>query len=268
MTFERKTIITPDIARALLTLNTGNRKLTPGVVERYAEDMRKGLWVFNGDAIRQSVSGRILDGQHRLHAVIKSGVSITVMLITGLSEDVFATIDNGKPRKFRDIIQGEKNVTTLGAVCVFIHQAKKGYQGNGGTPSNTGKQQILQEHPEIRGCVEAASKLPRYLNHPVQAYVYYVASLINKEKAEEWMNGLTTGESLGSQDARLVLRERMGSSGKYLRADRYRALALTIKAWNAFSSGKGVGILTYGHKREAYPKFIFNPFKEKEEGGI
>lgn len=57
-----KTIITPKKARELLKLNTRNRKLSKALVSKYAGDMRAGRWPYNGDPIRVSKDGVLLDG--------------------------------------------------------------------------------------------------------------------------------------------------------------------------------------------------------------
>lgn len=63
--------ITPELARQLLSNNKINRKIKPTIVERYAEQMEAGEWKFTGDTIKVDGEGMLLDGQHRLLAIIK-----------------------------------------------------------------------------------------------------------------------------------------------------------------------------------------------------
>ena len=60
--------MTPALARRYLKGNTSNRKPRNHHVERYANDMRAGLWAFAAEPIKIADDGTLLDGQHRLMA--------------------------------------------------------------------------------------------------------------------------------------------------------------------------------------------------------
>jgi hypothetical protein len=66
--------IGPKEAARLLGLNVSdNRRLNKGHVATLARQMRLGLWAPNlPDGLSFSVSGKLLNGQHRLHAVLAS----------------------------------------------------------------------------------------------------------------------------------------------------------------------------------------------------
>ena len=83
--------ITPAIATDYLKSNTKNyRKLSRPVVNRYAEDMRSGRWELNGEPIVFDESGLLKNGQHRLAAVIVSGMTVEMSVVRGVSETVTA----------------------------------------------------------------------------------------------------------------------------------------------------------------------------------
>lgn len=154
--------ITPELAKQYLAKNTNNyRTLSSAVVSAYATDMKTGNWKFNGDSIKFNKDGLLVDGQHRLAAIIKSGVSVTMMVITGIENDVI-TFDIGKNRtagqiaKAQNIPNGAANNSTIGAVTMILNWDRKG---------STPKQkviQILSEEPEVwsnayYACVKGAS---------------------------------------------------------------------------------------------------------------
>jgi len=58
-------IITPEIAAAMLETNTMNRPLSMPHVRKLSDALLRGEWVVNGDAIRISSNGFLIDGQHR-----------------------------------------------------------------------------------------------------------------------------------------------------------------------------------------------------------
>jgi hypothetical protein len=67
-------MVTPELAKQWLEANTHNRPLSEELVIAYMVDMLDGRWQYNGDAIRFDHTGRLIDGQHRLHACIEAGV--------------------------------------------------------------------------------------------------------------------------------------------------------------------------------------------------
>ena len=87
-------LITPQMAKALLESNTNNRRPKSPIIMRYASDMQKGLWKQNtAEFIKISKSGQILDGQHRLMAVIKSNTPIIFQVARGLDDNIFDVLD-------------------------------------------------------------------------------------------------------------------------------------------------------------------------------
>jgi len=72
MQFSRR-LFAPAECQAILDRMTGNRNCKPRVVAKYASDMTEGRWVDTHEPIAMSVDGNLIDGQHRLAAVIESG---------------------------------------------------------------------------------------------------------------------------------------------------------------------------------------------------
>jgi hypothetical protein len=129
-------IVTPDIATAYLAMNAGNRPLTESHVISLSKSMIRGEWIFNGDSIRITKSGKLIDGQHRLSAIVKSGLPQKAMVVTGLDDDAFLTIDCGRVRGAQDIlsIQGYQCTTTLATAARYIININS---GNGLCMQNT-----------------------------------------------------------------------------------------------------------------------------------
>lgn len=73
-------VITPERAKQLLERNDINRRLRPVSVEAYARDIENGRWGKNQDPIAISKSGRLLNGQHRLSAIIKANKAVEMLV--------------------------------------------------------------------------------------------------------------------------------------------------------------------------------------------
>ncbi len=64
--------ISPKIAQGFLDANTDNRKVSHLHVSQLAAEMTKGRWIENGvSIIFDETQQRLIDGQHRLYAIIK-----------------------------------------------------------------------------------------------------------------------------------------------------------------------------------------------------
>lgn len=108
---ERKTVIvTPDLALEWLDGNTHNRKLYQPVVERLAREMREGRWRLTHQGIAFNKAGVLIDGQHRLWAVVEAKRPIEFEVTRGLEDSAQEVVDIGLRRREVDILQlrGEK----------------------------------------------------------------------------------------------------------------------------------------------------------------
>lgn len=96
--------IGPEEAAEILQNNDHNRRMDWRVVDTYAQQMSKpGRWPFTGDPIRISTTGRLLDGQYRLNAIIQSQTRHKFTVIRGLPNDTQPFMDVGKRRSPRDV---------------------------------------------------------------------------------------------------------------------------------------------------------------------
>lgn len=81
--------IDPAQAATMLLHNTRNRPMKPATVNTYAKVMSSGDWTFTGESISFDLRGRLVNGQHRLSAVVKSGVPITVVVVRGVPDSAW-----------------------------------------------------------------------------------------------------------------------------------------------------------------------------------
>lgn len=98
--YARLVSITPELATQWLENNPLNRDIRDEHVQRLAHDIVVGQWVVNGDTVKRTSTGMLLDGQHRLWAVIEAGKAADMFVIDGIPEDAFHTIDTGVAKRF------------------------------------------------------------------------------------------------------------------------------------------------------------------------
>lgn len=257
--------ITPELAAQWLGKNTSNRRLNKNVVNFYARQIAENRWILNGETIKFNGES-LVDGQHRLHAIVQAGRPIRSAVVFGLPDKAFRTVDAGRTRTYADdlFLTGFADSVILAATVRLIRDISLGYYYGQGkranTPSRTELQEYLVDHPEIIESVNRTKKVYPVLTQSTAAALHFLFSQKDATLAEVFMEQLKTGENLAKGDPAFMLRERMVRDrlSKY-RLKRKETLALCIKAWNAARVGKKVLTLrwtTTGDSPEAFPEIF------------
>jgi hypothetical protein len=92
-------LITPEIARSYLAKSKVNRKINPAIVRSYADQMAQGQWTLTNQGIGFAGEDHLIDGHHRLNAVILSQCSVWMNVTIGLTESAGAKVDVGYKRE-------------------------------------------------------------------------------------------------------------------------------------------------------------------------
>ncbi len=118
--------VTPALAKKWLEKNLNNRNIRGQKVANLARDIQAGRWAVNGDTIRFSEDGVLLDGQHRLAAVVKAGRSITTAVAYGVPSEARMTMDAGAARTAGDqfALRGVKNASRVSTACRYAMSAR------------------------------------------------------------------------------------------------------------------------------------------------
>lgn len=146
--------ITPQIAEAYLRKNDNVRKVTWGVVAKYAEDMKHGRWLLSSETIAFDENGYLKDGQHRLLACVKSGCSFQTLVVRGLEDGADSVVDIGKTRSPSDQLKGYEYADKVAAIAKIARATKAGSLGLGipsflnGRSRQAGKGQAQVTVPE------------------------------------------------------------------------------------------------------------------------
>jgi hypothetical protein len=96
-------MVTPSqAARWLDNQNNRNRPVIDAVVKRYARAMKTGRWRLTHQGIAFDQHGLLLDGQHRLWAVVEANVPVDMHVWFNVPADGVMAIDDGKGRSVLD----------------------------------------------------------------------------------------------------------------------------------------------------------------------
>jgi hypothetical protein len=115
--------ITPDLAAEFLKRNTGNRAIRKTAVDQYANDLRRGEWKLTHQGVAISPGGRLLDGQHRLSAIVQSGITAQMVVALDVPETAYLVMDRGKPRQLRDALGVDGRIVDACAYIARLHGA-------------------------------------------------------------------------------------------------------------------------------------------------
>lgn len=98
--------ITPEMAAAYLECNVNNnRSVRQDRVRMYMNDMLADNWSLNGESIKFDCYGNLVDGQHRLWAILQSGKTVPMLVARNVDENAFMTVDTNMTRTDRQMFK-------------------------------------------------------------------------------------------------------------------------------------------------------------------
>ena len=114
--------VTPEMAAQWLRSNTANRKPSKAAIKRWAQIMRAHAWKLCSDAIAFDVDGVLINGQHRLMAVIETGMTQPFLVANNFPTGSKEACDIGKKRQLHEILTiGGYEINQMhAAVCRFL----------------------------------------------------------------------------------------------------------------------------------------------------
>ena len=150
-------LITPKVAEAWLTRrHTKQRNIQKLWVKTLAHSMSSGNWDENiCEPLKFNAKGELMDGQHRLSAIVESGASVYMWIQRNLPDESFICMDNGKRREISNFIKCD-NATTVSsfAKCAYLTEISPresvevtfnlGYKGGKDFAGMVGREEVIQ----------------------------------------------------------------------------------------------------------------------------
>lgn len=256
--------LTPQMAEEWLGANLESQRLIQQVtVEKYKYAMLNGLWQKTGESIILDDSGKLLNGQHRLKAVVEAKYTIKdQVVVRGVPQEAFRAMDTGRRRQAYDVLtiaghggSGEQRyVKTLGAVASIAHLYKLGYnpiaagssrdsfKRDGTVRTSMVTHMDILKFVENNGTVKSSTKLVMdvqgftrlMMPSSYLAWAHYQGRKLDAALADEYVHAMITGANLKPGDPfrilrELLLQEKM-SNRRHLKLD---VIAAVVKTWNA-----------------------------------
>ena len=229
-------LITPATAQAYLRNSaTAGGLITPHL-EALTRDIAAGRWMANPQPICLSTSGRLVNGRHRLMAVVAADRPIAVPVIRGVPEAAYATYDTRNKRPFQVGTAGrsfgdEALVAAMANLLWRREQRAPNSQARGATAAEISR--ILGDHPRLRELRGLARRLVGLGNASVMGYGAFVMERADPRAASVFLRALETGADLPRRHPILALRAtllRMRADG----ASQDEQLAALLEGWEQF----------------------------------
>lgn len=261
--------ITPADAKKLLEINKNNRPISKANIHLLATAMKKGQWVINGDVIRIDIEGNLLDGQHRLHALISANYTCETFVTRNLPRETFDTIDQGAARQLGQLLAmgGTKNYNTAASIIgpVMGYEVGKSPNSSGGKAFTKHDKRIRYEKNKARFDEAAAFAVKnRFLRDMTSGgylgFAFYIFNDIDRDDTELFFEALNGNTSLGiisADNLQERLRKEFTSTSKKI--DRVTKCAFLFKAWNSYRKGEKIKVFKWigtGENKEAFPRAI------------
>jgi hypothetical protein len=207
--------ITPESATNWLRANQHNRPVRRRHVAFLAQEIIKGNWQVNGQPIVISEREEVLDGQHRLMAIIEAGRQIQSLVVYGIEEAAFKTIDTGAVRTGADALTLEFPEASIGTMkaastaVVWCKRLEDGRLNNFRRVSNTETIEYVKQHPSLIQCIERVQSYP-HDNRPLSigcgGALFEMFARRSSDLADDYMHKLYTGEAIGTDNVEWHLR--------------------------------------------------------------
>ena len=268
--YTKNVLVTPEYAKRLLDKNIANRPITKRIVDWYAYQMEIGQWTVSGQTISISDKDELIDGQHRLHAIIKSGVTLWFTIAYNVPSESFVNYDNLKSRSAKDALAIEKvpNSLTIAGIIAGYNAIISGQLASIGfgfaiTKSGAiGKSKSKFTNKDVLDLYNSNSELwqevfknasscykskPIFNKSQIGSIMYFLINdkMHDKAKVFEFFRQLHTNENVTNKTI-FYLREKLidNAMSQYKMIPRMKYVFL-VKTWNAYVAGKEFKIFKY-----------------------
>ena len=247
--------VTPDLACEMLEKNDMNRNVDEKRVRQYAKDMKVGRWAMNGSTIVVAEDGTLLDGQHRLWAIIEANVPVKLLIVYNADKDSIVTMDIGKARSASNIMQIEQSAHSVTAATLtkllWIHDFVDEKLAPMSCCLDVSNTELRNYCSECRDMIEQAAdiaehKHPFVKSHMALAYCLIGRTTAHRDKMKSFFDALKTGCNIDMKHPIMTLRNRLLDNRLKVRTlSVQETIAAYIRVWNAYVRGKDLTVIRW-----------------------
>jgi hypothetical protein len=244
-------------AQAYLEKNhPNNRNMRRDWLQTLARDMRMGNWKLSGDPIRFDRDGLLIDGQHRLAALVNVDGRFPFLVLRNVDPEAMAIIDTGRSRRAADALRvaGHVNTNLLAGAARLLLRIKEGPLDYSQRRSVTHSQllEVVKRHPNLSHSIQVPRAI-KGVRPTLLVAMHYIGTylLAKAEAADAFVKVFNTGIPAYHNDPAHKLRERwLHERGAAQRTTDANKLLQIAHVWNHFSEWREVGLLKFPNSVE------------------
>lgn len=246
--------IGPHTAEAYLKTMEKNRKISERLVDEYAEEMKNGNWMLNGETIVFDEKGHLVNGQHRLSAVVKSGAFVQFVVVRGVIEESLLTFDSGKKRTTADTfnIDGVKNYMQISSIVrkkMTLERDSTSIIVDSSKRVKISKKEQLEEYWKNSDVYDSVVNLAYNMTHKVKLFTLadtgaFMAYLMlerrhDRNDVEHFFRMLFQYKTTSDMDCLKYLRDKIVSGAMNgMKVDPKVKQDMLAQAWNRYINDK------------------------------
>lgn len=235
--------IYPVHARIFLRYNEDNRKLSNLFTNRLSKDIKTDKYAINGESIKFSIDEKLNDGQHRLQAILKSGLPMETFVTFGVTRASRMTLDQGKPRTTANYlsmdgrVNASKAAATAGLLLGFYE-----FEGKDISKDNVATKQDVRDYyyrnsDEIDFAVSHTNKRDMIPYAPTSALAtaYFIIQKIDFDNVDDFYNAFMSGANIDHDSPINYLRSHLVNDNKASVRER---IILILQYWIKWKKGE------------------------------
>ena len=241
--------VDPSLAQRLLSANLpGNRRTPPSAIRRLARVIGTPQWRLNGESLKISTEGYLIDGQTRLRACLEADRPFRTVIMFGLAPDSYDSMDQARRRKVSDALarNAVPRPTTVAAVILAVDAIRhRRAPGGGGWYGSDAEEAVdfVEKNQRLLDSVALAHPARHIVNSSVLAALHFLFTEKDPVGADAFMVDLASGINAKAIDPVFIARERLikdahDRAQRNESINRWTVCGWLIHAWNCRRHGK------------------------------
>lgn len=237
--------VTPARAEEWLGKNNNNRNRRTQHVARMIRDMKNGNFLITGDTIKFDWDGRLIDGQHRLTAIIESGQSAWILIVRDLDPKVQSVLDANAKRSaydalgFNGVTESRIVIAAMAQIALTRESGKMTHSLDTGKFNATNSEVVdwFTQNPDAEWASKFGIKISKLIGSTpsATAYAAMIFSRLSIDDCIEFFESAAEMRTNGEGDPRLTLLRTLERDRKNRgRTNNAVQLSYFIRAWNAW----------------------------------
>lgn len=205
--------VSPEQAQQWLDGMPSQRRLRKAKVEQLRRQIVDGRWKVLPHGIVFDTEGKLIDGQHRMTALVQAGRPLPVRCTFNVDPGLFLQIDaDAAPKTIEDMLKHEGVPAGLTTVIsepirmLFREEIGMSPHEPNSRPTNAEGLEVYRRHPRLVAAGELAQRCRLAPSRAMMAYVLYKGILVDETITRLFVDQLAGGEGLRGGDPALLLR--------------------------------------------------------------